>query len=48
MSIDPPRKSPFSNPVLTIAILPLAAAFIVAASLSAGPREVFRALRRKK
>lgn len=48
MDIVPPKKSPFANPILTLAILPLAVGFIIAASLSAGPREVFRALRPKK
>ena len=48
MTSEPPRKSPFSNPILTIAILPIAVGFIIAASLSAGPREVFKALTVKK
>ncbi|MEO5937823.1 MAG: hypothetical protein ABIQ43_02310 [Sphingomonas sp.] len=48
MSSEPPKKSPFSNPILTIAILPLAVGFIIAASLSAGPSEVFKALTGRK
>lgn len=48
MEVVPPKKSRFSNPILVVAILPLAVGFIIAASLSAGPREVFRALRPKK
>lgn len=45
---DPPKAVWPSNPILFVAILPLAAAFIVAASLSAGPREVFKALKNRK
>lgn len=45
---DPPKKVWPSNPVLFVAILPLAVGFIIAASLSAGPREVFRALADRK
>ncbi|MBN8814213.1 MAG: hypothetical protein J0J06_02060 [Sphingomonas sp.] len=48
MATEPPRKPSFSNPILTMAILPLAVGFIIAASLSAGPREVFKALTGKK
>jgi hypothetical protein len=40
----PVRKSPLTGPMLTILLAPIALAFIVAASLSGGPREVFRAL----
>jgi len=45
---DPPRKVWPSNPVLFAAILPLAVGFIIAASLSAGPSEVFKALTGRK
>lgn len=45
---DPPKKVWPSNPVLFVAILPLAVGFIIAASLSAGPREVFKALADRK
>ena len=46
-----PIPSGRSSPVgvmLSILLAPLAVAFIIAASLSAGPREVFKAIFRPK
>lgn len=48
MEAEPPKKSLLSNPILAVAILPLAVGFIIAASLSAGPSEVFKALTGRK
>jgi hypothetical protein len=48
MKPGPPEKSLLSNPLLAVAILPLAVGFIIAASLSAGPSEVFKALTGRK
>ncbi len=45
---DPPKKVWPSNPILFVAILPLAAGFVIAATLSAGPSEVFKALTGRK
>ncbi|MGN6819584.1 MAG: hypothetical protein ACTHJR_13030 [Sphingomonas sp.] len=48
MESVPAKKSPVMSVALTILLAPLALAFIVAASLSAGPSEVFKALTGRK
>ncbi len=48
MDSDPPRKSVLVSVMLGIVLAPLALAFIVAASLAAGPSDVFKALLRRK
>ena len=48
MEVVPPKKSPFANPILIIAITPIAIGFIIAAALSGGPSEVFKALTGRK
>lgn len=45
---DPPKKVWPSNPILLVAILPVALGFIIAACLSGGPSEVFKALTGRK
>lgn len=44
MDVPPAKFSPLANPLLTIALAPLAVGFIIAACLAAGPSEVFKAL----
>jgi hypothetical protein len=48
MDPESPKKSLLSNPILAIAILPLALGFLIAAALSAGPSEVFKVLTGRK
>ena len=48
MDRAPARKSVLTNVLLAIVLAPLALLFVIAASLSAGPSEVFKALTKRK
>jgi hypothetical protein len=48
MSPAPIKKSALRSAYLWIILAPFTLGFVIAASLAAGPSEVFKALRRKK
>ncbi len=48
MDPDPVRKSALEGMLVTVLLAPIAVAFVVAASLAAGPRDVFKALTNRK
>jgi hypothetical protein len=48
MESAPIKKSVLVSIFLAIVLAPLALAFVIAASLAAGPSEVFKALSRRK
>jgi hypothetical protein len=48
MDSAPVKKSPLVNVYLAIVLLPFAIGFIIAACLSGGPSEVFKALTGRK